>query len=369
MIASSMPSKSTSWPGLCNVMPLRVAGTDPGTSSLDLLVLEDGVVVDQVRFAPATLTADPSLPVQWLHERGPLALVAGPSGYGLPLVDAAQLTDRDLALMTLLRPDERGARGVRGFSAVVQAFRASTLPVVFLPGVVHLSTVPTQRKVNRLDLGTADKVCVAALTLAWHEVEPTLRSCCVVELGSAFTACLVLEDGQIVDGYGGTSGPCGWTSSGSWDGEVAYLLSPLTKADLFAGGVTSVADPAVGRLSYREALVKAVAGLRAVTAFDVVVLSGRLLETEPEFVAEVECDLARLVPKVTHLRSLEGAWVKHAAQGAALLADGLAGGRWADLVSRLRLREARGTVLDGLCHPRADALRSAFGLSSAGAIG
>jgi predicted butyrate kinase (DUF1464 family) len=40
--------------------------------------------------------------------------------------------------------------------------------------------------------------------------------------------------------------------------------------------------------------------------------------------------------------------VESAARGAALLADGLAGGRYAPLVDRLRLREARGGVLDHL---------------------
>jgi predicted butyrate kinase (DUF1464 family) len=101
----------------------RVAGTDPGTSSLDVLVLEDGRVVDQQRFSPAELQADAALPVRWLTERGPFDLVAGPSGYGLPLVRGADCTERDRALMTLVRPDERaeeGRRGVLGFASLLR---------------------------------------------------------------------------------------------------------------------------------------------------------------------------------------------------------------------------------------------------------
>ena len=334
-------------------MSVRVAGSDPGTSSLDLLVLDDGAVRDQVRFAPDDLRADAGLPVRWLAERGPFDLVAGPSGYGLPLRRAADCGDRDLALLSLVRPDDRDRGGVPGFSAVVRAFRASDLPVVFLPGVIHLPTVPAHRKVNRIDLGTPDKLCVAALALAQG------LGGCVVELGTAFTSCLVVDGGLVVDGLGGSSGPCGWASPGAWDGETAYLLSPLAKRDLFAGGAGDVTDPAAGRTWFRESVVKAVAGLRAVTPFERIILAGRLLEAEPAVAEAVAQDLARL-GRVERLPSLPGAWVKHAAQGAAVLADGLAGGRHAALVQRLALREAAGTVLDWLQHPRADEVRSAF---------
>jgi predicted butyrate kinase (DUF1464 family) len=343
----------------------RIAGTDPGTSSLDVLVLEDGRVVDQQRFSPPQLQADAALPVRWLTERGPFDLVAGPSGYGLPLVRAADCTERDRALMTLVRPDERteeGRRGVLGFASLLRELCASSLPVVFLPGVVHLPTVPAHRKLNRIDLGTPDKLCVAALALAQRSsalgLDLTAYRACVVEMGSAFTACLVLHSGRLVDGLGGTAGPFGWSSGGAWDGESAYLLSPLSKRDLFVGGVMAAGQPE-GRRRFVESLLQAVVGMRAVTPFDEVVLSGRLLESEPTVAAEVERALGGMVP-VVHLESLPGAWVKHAAQGAALVADGLAGGRWAPLVDGLRLREAAGTVLDGLRYLRAGEVRGWF---------
>lgn len=343
----------------------RVAGTDPGTSSLDLLLLEDGTVADQHRFLPDELRADPGLPVRWLAERGPLDLVAGPSGYGLPLVRAGDCTDRELALMSLLRPDDtqRGP-GVVGFSAILRALRESPLPVVFLPGVIHLTTVPAHRKINRIDLGTADKLCVAALALQQARDAGTPFPRCdraVIELGTTFSACLVLSGGRLVDGVGGTGGPCGWGSSGAWDGETAYALSPLDKGDLFAGGARFLTDRVQGSAWFRESLFKTVAGLQAVTPFAQLVLSGRLLEIEPALGAEVRADLARL-GNVSLLSSLPGAWVKHAAQGAALLADGLAGGRHAALVDHLGLREASGTILDWLVHPRGAEVRAQFGV-------
>jgi predicted butyrate kinase (DUF1464 family) len=58
------------------------------------------------------------------------------------------------------------------------------------------------------------------------------------------------------------------------------------------------------------------------------------------------------IVRVVALESLPGALVKHAAQGAALIADGLAGGKYAPLIEHLRLKQASGTVLDWVCHPR-----------------
>jgi predicted butyrate kinase (DUF1464 family) len=337
-------------------MTVRVAGADPGTSSLDLVVLEDGAVADQERFAPELLRADPGAVVRWLEERLPFDLVAGPSGYGVPLVAARDCTEEHRRLMSLVRPDDGDPGGVAGFSRLLFALCASALPVIFLPGVVHLPSVPAQRKLNRIDLGTPDKLCVAALALALRGGVADYRAC-VVEVGSAFAACLVISGGQIVDGTGGTSGPIGWGSGGAWDGELAYLLSPLSKRDLFSGGVGGLVDAALAQTALCEGLLKAVAGLLVVTPCDEIVLSGRLLQDRPDIADAVARCLSGLLP-VVRLESLPGAWVKHAAQGAAVLADGLAGGRWAELVQRMRLREARGSVLDGLIHPRRSRLPS-----------
>ena len=61
---------------------------------------------------------------------------------------------------------------------------------------------------------------------------------------------------------------------------------------------------------------------------------------------ELLAALAERLAGVAPVRAAMGA--KNAARGAALLADGLAGGRYAPLVDCLCLREARGGVLDHL---------------------
>ena len=276
---------------------------------------------------------------------------------------------RELALATLVRPDDpRRVRGVCGLSRLLRALSQSTLPAVFLPGGIHLPTIPAWRKANRVDLGTADKVCLVALALRQLATErsgPGQVGCrelsdlnfLLVEVGSAFSAVLAVAGGKIVDALGGTSGPVGLRSGGALDGEVAYLLSPLSKDDLFRGGVgPTPSGTACEELV--ESLAKGVGALATVASFDTIVLGGEGLREERLRAAVTE-RLTRLLP-VRPLQALPGARLKHAAQGAALVADGLAGGRHSDLVEHLELGAASGDVFSYLRHPRLDDVRSRF---------
>jgi predicted butyrate kinase (DUF1464 family) len=220
--------------------------------------------------------------------------------------------------------------------------------VVFLPGGIHLPTIPPHRKVNTIDLGTADKVAVAVLAAridARGRPEGLAGATfAVVELGSVFSAVVVVARGKIADAAAGTRGPIGVGSGGAWDGEVAYWRSPLAKNDLFRGGLRDLGH--AGPEAFRESLIKHVAGLRAVTPFERIYLSGASASV-PEIGALATGALAPM-GAVLPLPSLDGAWVKHAAQGSALIADGLADGRNVDLVNSFKLRESHGDVLDNI---------------------
>ena len=73
-------------------------------------VVEFGLQINNPENCPEQLQANPALPVEWLRQRGPFDLIAGPSGYGLPLVRVEDCTDRDAALMTLVRPGDKVKR-------------------------------------------------------------------------------------------------------------------------------------------------------------------------------------------------------------------------------------------------------------------
>jgi predicted butyrate kinase (DUF1464 family) len=301
------------------------------------------------------------------NRAAPLDIVVGPSGYGLPLTTARDLTETDLRLACLAAAGESG--GIGGLGALMRALTVSRLPVILTPGVVHLASVPAHRKVNRVDMGTADKVCAAALAVS---EQARRRGCALqevsfilLEMGGAFTSAIAVERGRIVDGVGGTSGPLGLRAAGAFDGEVAFLAGSIPKNLLFSGGVATIAGtpdaeaevlsaPGTirGRLAweaYVESAAKAVAALTvSAPAPREVILSGRLAR-----VASVRDELVHRLGQAigdspVHVLNGFAAVTKQAAQGAALIADGLAGGRSAPLVEALGIRDAHGTVLDHL---------------------
>src|SRR2546428_180886 len=335
----------------------RVIGIDPGPVSIDLCGLEDGTVFLDRSFPTAAALADPGAFVALLTDAGPLDLIAGPSGYGLPLVRAREATEEDLRLAFLAAEGE--ADGIGGLRALARALAGSGLPVVLTPGVIHLTSVPEHRKVNRVDMGTADKVCVAALAIAERAVRTTRPldevSLVLLELGGAFTAVIAVARGKIVDGAGGSAGPLGSCGGGALDGGVACVAGAGSKAMLFTGGAASVAGwdaaavvaperfarPAAPRERVAwDAFVESAVKFATAIALSVpspreFVLSGRLTQVEA-----VQQAIRQRLGVVAPTHSLDGfaSVAKQGAPGAALVADGLAGGRHRAPVEAMAIR-------------------------------
>jgi predicted butyrate kinase (DUF1464 family) len=355
----------------------RVAGVDPGTFSFDVCALDGGEVVLERSFRTVDVGTDPALLVKALMDHGPLELVLGPAGYGLPLVPVEQVGDRELALMLLVREDEpHGRVGVGGMRSIVRALIAAGLPLVFGPGAIHLPTIPAYRKWNRIDLGTADKVASVALCIADQArrlgVDFAETSFVMLELGGAFSAALAVDGGRIVDGLGGSAGPIGGRACGALDAEAAYLLgAALSKRTVFSGGALDPRgeldlsqelealrrDPRHrdGWLALEEGAAKAALALTiSAPAPREILVAGRLAEARGMLEA-LDTRLAHVAP--VRMAAGLGAHMKAAAQGAAVLADGLAGGRYAALVERLGVRDSSGSALDHLRFHGADRIR------------
>jgi predicted butyrate kinase (DUF1464 family) len=355
----------------------RVAGVDPGTVSFDVCVLDGGEVVLERSFRSADVGDRPALLVDALADHGPFELVLGPAGYGLPLVPAEQVGDRELALMLLVREEEPHDRvGVGGMRSIVRALIEAGLPLVFGPGAIHLPTIPAYRKWNRIDLGTADKVASVALCVADQArrlgIDFAETSFVMLELGGAFSAALAVDGGRIVDGLGGSAGPIGARACGALDAEAAYLLgAALSKRTLFSGGALDPQgeldlsegldalrrDPRhrEGWVALEEGAAKAALALTiSAPAVREILVAGRLADA-PGMLEALAARLAHVAP--VRMAAGPGAHIKAAAQGAAVLADGLAGGRYAALVERLGVRDASGSALDHLRLHGADRIR------------
>ncbi len=341
----------------------RVIGIDPGTVSIDVCGLVDGELYLDASWLTAEALADPEGFVETLLADGAPDLVVAPSGYGLPVRPGSSVTEHDLALAFLAPAGEPG--GIGGLRRFARQLAATGLPLTYVPGVIHLDTVPEHRKLNRIDLGTADKVCAVVLGVREHcaRRERTFDEAAFIllELGGAFTAAVAVQHGRIVDGVGGTSGPIGWRAAGALDGEVAFLAGEVTKAALFQGGVETIRERTMAIEAYVEGAAKAVRALLvSAPAADEVMLSGRMA-AEPDIRQRIVDAIGNTID-VCRLEGFARA-TKQGAQGAAVLADGLAGGGAARLVEHLRIQAAAGTVLDHLYVVSPDAARRRLGLS------
>jgi len=287
-------------------------------------------------------------------------MIVGPSGYGLPLTPIKDVTERERTLMV---PDDKSIPLYDGIRMVVWLMKDEGLPLYFTPGVIHLSTVPAYRKANKMDMGTADKVCCAALAIRdqaeLYGIDYTETSFILAEVGYAFNAVIGVEGGKIVDGLGGTSGGPGFITLGSMDSELAVRLGKFPGIVLFSGGAKDASgkddltpeelakehhkySPAWNMLL--ESIVKGVAAIMVtVEKPREILLSGRLSGI-PEIAETLTTKLSKFgkVRKVGRRARV----AKEAAEGAYIIGEGLLGGRYKGIVDCLELRGAKGTMHD-----------------------
>lgn len=346
---------------------VRVIGIDPGTKSFDFCGLDDDKVILDRSVSTGDINSDPNL-ISDIIKRTGAKLVVGPSGYGIPVTAISDVTERELFLMSLIKKGDK--KSFLGMRKSIDRLKKNGLPVYFIPGVIHLPTVPYHRKINKIDLGTADKVCCAALGVRDQALRENKNysetSFIMLEMGFGYTAAVAVKDGKIIDGIGGSSGNIGYLSMGSMDAELAYLLGGFDKELIFRGGVASISpDPEClmenrdALSAYLEGAVKDVLSLTACAKPEEILVSGRMSKIRGLF-----DDLkGRLEP--FNVRKLEGFTslkVKEAAQGAAIIANGLARGKYEELIDVMEIRQAKGTSLDHIILPEIETIKKEYGI-------
>jgi len=346
---------------------VRVIGIDPGTKSFDLCGLEGDNVILDISIPTVDISNDADIIPGILREID-ADVIVGPSGYGIPVTHINDIGARELFLMSLVKKGDK--KSILGMRRTINRMRDGGFPVYFIPGVIHLPTVPRFRKFNKIDMGTADKLCCAALGVR----DQSLRfgknynetSFIMLELGYGYTAATAVNGGQVVDGIGGSSGNIGYLSLGCMDAELAYLLGDFDKELIFRGGVETIAHAPeqimsneYAREAYLESAVKNVLALTASSEPGEILVSGRLSKTS----GMLE-ELGKRID-MAPVRKMDGFGaksIKEAAQGAAVIADGLAGGKYSELIDVMRIREAKGTALDYILLPEIDVLKKEYGV-------
>ncbi|MEM1607820.1 MAG: DUF1464 family protein, partial [Ignisphaera sp.] len=248
---------------------------------------------------------------------------------------------------------------------------------IFIPSITLLPTIPVHRKINKVDMGTADKLAatfIAVYTLAQERGIPYNNvNALVVELGYGYNAVIAVKEGRIVDAVGGTIASTGTLTGGALDLEIAAHVSSWSRWDVFYGGIFHIGrtydlnvfarayekseEPLASLfLAYIEGVVKDIYRMLAVEKkVDTIVLTGRhsKIPLVQKLLREYIPD-AEIIPS----KQLRGASTsKEAGQGYAAIGEGAVGGIFNELVRHMGIDRACGTVVDYVYHPRAEEFR------------
>jgi predicted butyrate kinase (DUF1464 family) len=347
-------------------------GMDQGSATYDIVAMDDSNtphIILEKSFSTKFIRERPEATIEALSTiKDTIDSIVLPSGFGTKLKSVKDVNESDLFEISLKKSGTASS-----LAKVIDVFKTRGMNAFVIPSVKHLPTVPKHRKLNRIDLGTSDKVCAAALGIytqcAARNISPRETEFVLIELGSFFNALVAIKHGQIVDGVGGTNSWLGMNSRGSLDGEVAALLGSVSKTDVYSGGALFLASSGNGNSTpeelaayaengiekatlvteaYVEGIIRDLSGLVAVSKLKPmdVYLSGRIAKI-PFFFQKISDSLSERY----HVSRLEtfGALAKEGALGAAIIANGLAGGKFAGLVDNMMIQKASGSILENVC--------------------
>ncbi len=353
-------------------MLYRVIGIDPGSKSWDFFGLENKEIILDTSIPSNELIEEPSKALAIIKSVENIDLIVAPSGFGLPLKRVSDITEEDIFL-TLLKFDTKEKNKLIGLGEILRLIKAEKIPGIIIPGVKHLLTIPRYRKVNKIDMGTADKLCTAVTGIRDQverlKINPKSTNFIMVEIGYGFTSVLAIENGQVIDGIGG-SNIMGLRACGSLDGELAYLIKNINKKDIYSGGLFFIS----GHLDFtlKDIILLAKKDAQIKLAFDAylseltkaihaisssysnkdkiaeILLAGR--SSELQYIKETISNCLEDLFPVKLMKSY-GNISKHAAQGAAFIANGLLGGEFEPIISNIKIKEAKGSILDDIYIP------------------
>ena len=278
--------------------------------------------------------------------------VVAPSGYGLPVRRLMDCDDEDFSYLYLMKKGDESLPSIREIERLVRKMAEECPNSFVIPSVIELDSVPEHRKVNLIDMGNSDALCSAVLAVKFQTdslgIDYEESSFLLIDLGYESNSFLIVEDGKIIDGIGGSNCRMGFLGMGRMDSQLAYLLGGFDKATVLKGGLADFTgceefDKAIKgprSTAYLEGIVKDAGSMLATFKPREILLSGELVSSE------VIEELKRLGIGVRKVKGFSE--FKLVVQGAAIIADGIAGGEFEELVRHIGVFDASGTAIDHL---------------------
>jgi len=202
-------------------------GVDPGSESYAIAFVDElGNLAKYIEVPTDLIPKYLNYLIKLIMDMRPI-IITLPSGHGLPFLNSRQIGDMEIFYMTLADPRKSGH--LRDF------LRYSSLLLnnaYTIPSVKEIESVDEYKKVNVIDLGTADKV---ASTFFYRTM---FESFVLVEVGRRFTSVIVVKDGKIIDGFGGTFVGV----PGGMDGELVYLISNFLQTKISKESIYNVLE-------------------------------------------------------------------------------------------------------------------------------
>ncbi|PTD94156.1 DUF1464 domain-containing protein [archaeon SCG-AAA382B04] len=369
---------------------MKAVGIDPGTKSMDICAIKNQKIVYESCVPTKEVAKNPKKLIDELEKAEPFDVLAAPSGYGIEPTNLKRIPQEKLEewyynyiLLTqkkyIEEAVEKNVFGALLYYAMTQAIKEikkRDYKTIFIPGIINLPTVPIHRKYNKLDMGTADKLAVTAL--ATHQQtknKPNFNtSFILIEMGFGYNSVIAVEKGKIIDGIGGTTIQApGFLTLGGMDAELTQLGKNWQKQHIFQGGLSTITRHKTPKQllnnldnkkernalkSMLEGVEKAVRSIKSTTKTNKTLLSGRLTK-KPQIKKRLTNKLKDYDVRV--LDDLLGAReTKKTSQGYALVANGLSGGSYKELIEHLEIDEAKGSCIDYIKHPKAKEIREEF---------
>ncbi|HEX55194.1 MAG: DUF1464 domain-containing protein [Candidatus Altiarchaeales archaeon] len=356
---------------------VRAVGIDPGTKSMDIFGFDDETdetIIDE-SIPRDKITENPGIIMEILKDLD-ADVIVGPSGYGIPLKRARDTEISEINMATFITENDFKKRlKIVGLRELMIMMKNSDMNIYFTPGVIQLPTIPEYRKVNKIDMGTADKLFSVVLGIKDQSeslgIEYSDVSLILIEIGFAYTAAIAVNEGKVIDGVGGTSGFPGYMGMGFMDSELAYAVSntieEFSKLILFCGGVADIAGinplekspdefiesegDGIAYKAFIESIIKDLAILLpSIREPREILLSGRFTRIN-SFFKDIELEIRQFLNAMginPTIRTLNrrAKNVKEGAEGAAIMANGIGNGKYSKLIENMELRNSSGTIFD-----------------------